>query len=95
MHFDWDSRKAASNIAKHGLAFEVAELVWNDPDHLIVFDRYEANEERWHAIGLVRGVVIIAVNHTYREADGRELVRIIGARKATLAERNRYDAQND
>ena len=95
MTFEWDSRKDNSNFAKHGVAFEVAELVWNDPEHIVVFDRHESGEERWHAIGLVRGVMILTVMHTYRDREGNELVRIIGARKATRAERNRYEAQVD
>jgi uncharacterized protein len=56
MVFDWDEDKAASNLRKHGVAFELAQQVWDDPAHVIVFDRYEENEERWHAIGLVRGI---------------------------------------
>ena len=95
MRFDWDSRKADSNLVKHGVAFEVAELVWNDPAHIVLFDRHEAGEERWHAIGLVRGVTILTVNHSNRDRDGEEVVRIIGARKATRAERKRYEAQDD
>lgn len=95
MRFEWDSRKAASNNAKHDVAFEVAELVWDDPMRLVVFDRHEAGEERRHAIGLVRGVTILTVNHVYRDRNGEEVVRIIGARKATRAERNRYEAQDD
>ena len=95
MQFEWDPRKADRNLAKHGVAFEVAELVWNDPAHIIVADREEAGEERWHAIGLVREVTILTVIHTYRGRDGEELVRIIGARKATRGERNRYEAQDD
>lgn len=95
MRFEWDSRKAAANIAKHGVAFEVAELLWSDPAHIIVLDRHEAGEERWHAIGLVRGVMVLTVIHTYRDRSGEELIRIIGARRATRRERNRYEAQDD
>lgn len=34
---------------------------------------------------------IVMVAHTYEEDDGEEVVRIISARKATKAERKRYD----
>src|SRR3546814_2195362 len=57
--FEWDDDKAAANLRKHHVAFELAELVWDDPAHIIVFDRYENDEERWHAIGLVRGILIL------------------------------------
>jgi uncharacterized protein len=95
MQFEWDSRKADHNLVKHGVAFEVAELVWRDPAYFVVSDRHESGEERWHAIGLVRGVLILTVIHTYRDRKGEERVRIIGARRATRAERDRYEAQDD
>lgn len=47
MIFEWDDDKAAANLRKHHVAFELAELVWDDPAHIIVFDRYENDEERW------------------------------------------------
>lgn len=95
MQFEWDERKADSNARKHGVAFEVAELVWDDPAHIVLFDRYAGSEERWHAIGLVRGVTVLTVIHINHDDVGGELIRIIGARRATRAERNRYEAQDD
>ena len=99
MVFEWDDNKAAANIAKHGVAFELAEEVWHDPAHIIVFDRHENSEERWHAIGLVRAVLILTVVHTYpkmdEDQDDDERLRIVSARKATKDERKRYEAQND
>ena len=94
MKFEWDKAKARANLVKHGVAFEVGERVWEDPAHLLLFDRYEGEEERWQAIGLVKGIMILTVVHTYR-GDDDSVVRIIGARRATLDERRRYDAQND
>ncbi len=44
--FTWDPAKAALNLAKHGVAFEDAALVWSDPLHLVRFDQIEAGEER-------------------------------------------------
>lgn len=94
MKFEWDEAKASANLLKHGVAFEVGERVWDDPAHLLVFDRYEGGEERWQAIGLVKGIVILTVVHTYRGNDD-EIVRIIGTRRATFDERRRYEAQDD
>lgn len=90
VRFGWDTIKAAANLRKHGVAFEVAAKVWDDPRHLIVFDRVEDGEERWHAIGLVRGVVILTVVHAHLP-DHDDAVRIISARKATPVEREQYD----
>ena len=95
MRFEWDPLKAAANLRKHGVALQVAERVWDDPAHLVLFDRYENGEDRWHAIGLVRGVMILTVVHAYPDGEDDGLIRIIGARAATRVERRRYDSQND
>lgn len=95
MIFDWDDDKDAGNLRKHGVAFELAQQVWDDPAHISVFDRHENNEERWHAIGLVRGVLILTVVHSFPATSDEDVVRIISARKATRDERKRYEAQND
>lgn len=88
--FEWDDAKARRNLAKHGVAFEDAELVWRDPRHLLRFDRFELTEERWHALGVVAGVALLLVVHTYPD-DGEDRVRIISARRATRHERRAYD----
>ena len=95
MIFEWDDDKAAANIRKHYVAFELAELVWDDPAHIIVFDRYENDEERWHAIGLVRGILILTVVQAHPMGDDENSIRIISARKATADARKRYEAQAD
>ena len=94
MIFEWNDNKAFVNLKKHGVAFEVAEKVWDDQSHLILFDRFERDEERWHAIGLVRGVMILTVVHAYPESNDDSLIRIISARRATPAERKRHETNN-
>jgi len=91
MRFEWDEAKNRSNQAKHGLSFETATLVFDDPQQLSVQDRYEGSEERWQTLGLVGGAVVILVAHTWREQDDDEVIRIISARKATRQERVRYE----
>jgi uncharacterized DUF497 family protein len=77
------------------VSFETASLVFDDPYHLSIQDRHENTEERWQTLGLVGGVVVLVVAHTYREDGwGDEVIRIISARKATAHERRRYE-QND
>jgi len=49
-----------------------------------------AGEERWQTLGLVGGMVILLVAHTFYEENGEEIVRIISARKATPGERRIY-----
>jgi uncharacterized DUF497 family protein len=93
MRFAWDPERARRNLAKHGVPFELAKLVFDDPLHLLVPDRIEEGQQRWHAIGMVGPVVVLLVAHTYPDPDDEELVRIIGARKATPHERRRYEEE--
>ena len=46
MQFEWDKRKAAANIVKHGVSFTLAQEVWDDPLHFVVPERVADNEER-------------------------------------------------
>ena len=91
MKFEWDPEKARRNLAKHRVPFELARLVFDDPLHVLVPDRMEDGQQRWHAIGKVGPVVILLVVHSYPYPGDDELVRIIGARKATPHERRRYE----
>lgn len=82
----WDPRKARSNLAKHGVAFEDAELVLSDPVALMIEDPDALAENRQVAVGMdALGRVIIVV-FTLRD----EISRIISARKATRKEREAY-----
>lgn len=76
---------------KHGIRFEEAVLVFDDPQHLSQHDRYENGEYRWQTIGLVHGVIVVLVAHSVRFESGTEVIRIISARKADKKERNRYE----
>jgi uncharacterized DUF497 family protein len=91
MEFEWDLEKAASNYRKHRVTFELAQEVWDDPLHVIVFDRMEAGEARWHVIGNVEAELLLLVVFAER-ADGT-VVRIISARKATRHERRQYEEE--
>ena len=90
--FEWDPEKDRRNLAKHGVAFEDAALVWGDPHMLVAFDRVDGGEERWHALGMAGGVVLLLVVHAYPDSEDEDLIRIIGARRATRTERRRYEA---
>lgn len=91
MRFEWNKAKARSNLAKHGVSFELARRVWDDPLHVILPDRVEDGEQRWHAIGVVGSLTILVVVHVYPDESDETTVRIIGARKATRCERRRYE----
>ncbi|MER9626943.1 MULTISPECIES: BrnT family toxin [unclassified Mesorhizobium] len=93
MRFEWDPEKAKRNRAKHGVEFDLAKDVFKDPLHLIVPDRFEDGEQRWHAIGMIQGLVVLLVVHTYPDLEDEERIRIVGARKATPHERRRYEQE--
>ncbi len=91
MRVDWDERKSEANRKKHGISFELAQEVFDDPLCLSGLDRVEGGEERWHTVGMAGGVVLLLVVHTLRDAAGEEIIRIISARKATRRERDFYE----
>ena len=89
--FEWDPEKANSNRRKHGISFEIAQNVFDDPDALSEQDRIEAGERRWKTIGLVDGVLSLLVAYTVRCGDEGETIRIISARRCDGKERKRYE----
>jgi uncharacterized protein len=93
MRYEWDENKNERNLEKHGLSFETASLVFDDPNALSIPDRIENGEERWQTIGMIENIVIVMVAHTIKlEAESQEeIIRIISARKATRAERQEYE----
>ena len=85
MRFEWDSKKDAANLRKHGIAFEDAIEIFGSPFLEGPDDRQSGGEDRWLVLGEVRGRVIVVV-YTWRG----ERRRIISARKAKKAEREAY-----
>jgi uncharacterized protein len=86
MQFEWDDTKSKTNRVKHGISFDYAKLVFDDP-HLI--DRpdetVDYDEERTIATGVVQGRMIVVV-FTMRGG----WCRLISARKATRNEQQDY-----
>jgi uncharacterized DUF497 family protein len=90
MIFEWDEKKNRANQLKHGLSFETAVQVFEDPYALMFPERVVEDEERWHAIGRAGGIAILLVVYSITEDDDEEKVRIISARKANRRERALY-----
>src|SRR3569832_226204 len=81
----WDPLKAEANRRKHGLSFDMAVLVFDDPLHVSISDPHP-DGDRWNRIGRV-GPALLFVVHTWRdgERDGDEpICRIISARRRLL-----------
>lgn len=85
--FEWDEAKARSNHVKHGVTFAEARTVFNDPFSLTIGDPDRSvAEDRWVDIGLSAAGRVLVVWYTERD----DVIRIIGCRKATLAEQRQY-----
>jgi len=92
--FEWDPAKAKANQRKHGVSFELAQHVFDDPDALADHDRIEGGERRWQTIGMVGGVLLLLVAHTVEFGNVEdEVIRIISARHADAKERLRYEKE--
>jgi len=72
MTFEWDTAKAASNLEKHGVAFEEAATAFGDPlSGRIADPDHSAEEERFVLVGLTAHGRLVVIAHTYR---GRHFV---------------------
>ena len=91
MRFEWDGNKNAQNQSKHHLSFENAREGFDDPLHISKLDQVIETEQRWMTIGVVGGLVVVVVVHTFRDDGDEEVVRIISARRATRHERREYE----
>lgn len=89
--FEWDEVKNQKNQRKHGISFEVATLVFDDPLRIEQQERFVDGEERWQTIGMIHGVLLVLVAHTIRLEDDTEIIRLISARDATKAEIRKYE----
>lgn len=88
MQFEWDEDKERNNIAKHGIDFSAAALVFGDENRIEKYDeKHSVDEDRYITIGTINGVVaVVLVVYTERE----EAIRIISARLATKREKKEY-----
>ena len=88
LEFQWETRKAAANLAKHKVSFEEAATAFGDPLGRVVADpRHSAVEERSVLLGISKERHLLAVMFIERG----EAVRIISARRATRPERRDYE----
>ena len=89
MDFEWDAKKAESNLGKHRVSFADAARVFLDPNRIETFDVRDAyGEDRWKTVGLVEPA-LPAVVYTIR-GNNSEVIRLISARKADAHERAQY-----
>jgi uncharacterized DUF497 family protein len=87
MPLEWDAKKAATNLEKHGVSFEEAATALLDPNALAMEDDASSAEPRWVLIGMTTQLRLVTVVYTVRDD---ESIRLISARKSTKTETNFY-----
>jgi uncharacterized DUF497 family protein len=88
LKFEWDPRKAASNLSKHSVSFQEALTAFADPLARIFDDEdHSTKEQREIMIGHSAKEHLLVVRFTAQ----RESIRIFSARKATKRERKEYE----
>lgn len=86
--FEWNEKKAEDNFRKHGVSFDEAKTVFNDPFSITIYDPdHSSDEQRYVDIGLSSKGRLIVVS--YSERDKR--IRIISSREATRKEQREYE----
>jgi uncharacterized DUF497 family protein len=92
MPFEWSEAKALSNLQKHGVRFEEAATVFDDPLGAIFGDPDHSEEEtRFVLVGRSEAKRLLIVSYTERQ----EVTRIISARPVTRKEQRDYATGND
>ncbi len=88
MEYEWDPKKAKTNLVKHSVAFADAVSVFSDDSAITIKDEYPG-EERFVTMGVDGLGRVLVVAYTWRG----ETIRIISARKATERERRLYGGE--
>ncbi len=87
MRFEWDTDKADLNFKKHGVSFEEAATVFQDPLFVVFADPdHSLDEDRFIVMGESEKNRLLVVSYTERPP-----TRLISARKATRKERKKYE----
>jgi uncharacterized DUF497 family protein len=88
MKYEWDSNKAVANLSKHGVSFEEAKTVFDDPLYVDFYDPdHSYSEYRFILLGESIQGRLLFVSYTERN----NVIRIISTREATQSERKAYE----
>ena len=88
MEFEWDENKAEANLSKHGVSFDEAKTVFDDPLYIDFYDPdHSDDEDRYIIIGESQQRRVLIVSYT--EHDHK--TRLINAREVTPREREDYE----
>ena len=88
IEFEWNIEKARTNLIKHGVSFEEAVTVFDDPfAHYFQDDFHSMNEDRFIIRGYSNSNNLLVVSFTIRS----DKTRIISSRFATKKERKQHE----
>ncbi|WP_089727121.1 BrnT family toxin [Candidatus Thiosymbion oneisti] len=94
MLFEWDEKKRGKTLRERGIDFIDAARIWEDPHRQERLDSrsksVEYNETRIQTIGRVTFGILLVVYTKRANENGKEVIRIISARKANGRERVKY-----
>jgi uncharacterized DUF497 family protein len=89
--FEWDDEKAQRNLRKHGVSFEEAQTVFDDPLARVDPDSaHSISESRAIIIGYSDRGRLLLVSFVERN----DAIRIINSRAADARERKRHEEEN-
>jgi uncharacterized protein len=93
--FTWDPTKAEKNRWAHGVSFETAKEVFDDPYHVAADNHFieTDGEQRYQIIGMTRNLVLLPVVFVDRSEPNTEVIHLISARKAVDYEESIYKDQ--
>ncbi len=89
MDIEFDPKKAASNLKKHGVSFDDAVSVLLDPMALVRADDDAQEEQRFLIVGMSGAGQLLTICYALRSGD---IIRLISARPATRNERGQYES---
>jgi len=88
MEFEWNQDKARANLMKHGISFDEAKTVFDDPLYVDFYDPdHSEDEERYIIVGQSMQHRLLIVSYTERN----NTIRLISAREATRPEMKAYE----
>lgn len=86
--FEWDEKKAKSNLRKHGISFDEAQTVFNDDYSITIPDpEHSVDEARFIILGVSNEHRLLVVVFTERD----DRIRLISAREPDRGERKDYE----
>jgi uncharacterized DUF497 family protein len=88
MDFEWNKDKAKVNLSTHGVSFDEAKTVFDDPLYIDFYDPdHSEDEDRYIIVGMSQQHRLLVASYVERKSK----IRLISAREATRTEKNAYE----